>query len=202
MYNKTEVIKVNYYYYRKSRDAAWQILNDNEISGMPVSVLRICRNLGVNVVYHSLEENELGRSVMIAGTPYILLRKDMSTEMKRYVCAHEIGHILLEHFEEGKTFSYTVEDRKTGRENGAESFAMRLIAPACVLWGCKAETAADIEKLCGVENDYAVKRLKRMKQLYKRDKFFTSSSEQQVYQRFLPFINVYNEENKKLSAKP
>ncbi len=184
---------MRYYYYRKARDAAWQILKDMGTNKMPVSVLKICHELGITVAYNNCKDNQLGECLMIAGEPYILLRKNMSNKMKRFVCAHELGHILLEHFEAGDSFSYTSEDRKRGCESEAESFAMRLIAPACVLWGCNVDNAEEIGELCGIEIDYAEKRLRRMKQLYKRNRFLTSTLEKEVYGNFLPFINTYNE---------
>ena len=196
MYNNAGVIKVHYYYYRKSRDASWQILKDTKTDKMPVSVLKICRSLGITVLYHKLEEDQLGKCVMVADKPYILLREDISTRMKRFVCAHELGHILLEHFESDKTFDYKAVDRNRGCENGAEAFAMRLIATACVLWGCRAKTVQDIVELCGIEKEYAEKRLKRLKRLCKRNKFLTCTAEKEVYDGFMPFINEYTEKHK------
>lgn len=183
---------MHYHYYRQCRDAAWNILKDMCINTMPVSVLKICRELDITVAYGVLDFGELGRSVIYNEKPYILLRKDMSNELKRFVCAHELGHILLEHFQYGSSFSYMESDRKRGLENGAQLFAMRLVCPACVLWGCNAVSAMEIASICGVEIDYAEKRLCRMKKLYIRDKFLTSPLEREVYENFKPFINEYN----------
>ncbi len=182
---------MHYYYYKQCRDAAWGILRDTGTDTMPVSVLRICRKLGIDVVYGELDCGELGRSVIYNEKPYILLRKEMSNELKRFVCAHELGHILLEHFEYGVFFSYTENDRKRGLENSAQVFAMRLVCPACVLWGCEIHNYNDIAELCGVEDDYAKKRMQRMNELYKRDKFLHSPLERDVYEQFLPFIDKY-----------
>lgn len=183
---------MHYHYYRQCRDAAWRILRDTGIDTMPVSVLKICRKLGITVVYGELDCGELGRCIIYNDKPYIFLRKEMSNELKRLVCAHELGHILLEHFEYGIYFSYTESDRKSGFENGAQLFAMRLVCPACVLWGCNAVSAMEIASICGIESDYANKRLRRMIKLYQKDKFLTSILEKDVYANFKPFIDKYN----------
>lgn len=183
---------MHYHYYRQCRDAAWRILRDTKVCTMPVSVSRICYNIEIPIVYYELLEGELGRSVLIDDKPYILLRRDMSNEMKRFVCAHELGHILLGHFSSGAAHSYTENDRKRGFENGADMFAARLVCPACVLWGCNVQDHGELGKLCGIEGDYAKKRMQRMKELYKRDKFLHSPLEREVYDNFKAFIEEYN----------
>lgn len=183
---------MHYHYYKMSRDAAWQILRDSDICRMPVSVLKICRRIGVKVSYFDLEDDELGRIVMVNDTPHILLREDMSNETKRFVCAHELGHLLLNHFSEGTSYSFTVDQVRHGLENGAEQFAIRLLSPACVLWKCGITTVEEAAEFCGIEKELAAKRIRRMKQLYKRGKFLTSPLENEVYNKFLPFTEEYN----------
>lgn len=183
-----------YYYYKQCRDAAWRILLDTDVCTLPVSTLRICRRLDINVSYYDLREGELGRIVMLNEKPHILLRENMSNQMKRFVCAHELGHLMLEHFSHGTFLTYTEEDRRKGLENSASAFAMRIICPACVLWGCNARSTEDISRICGIEEDYARSRLRRMKQLYNREKFLTSSLEREVFDKFSPFIQKHNKD--------
>lgn len=67
-------------------------------------------------------------------------------------------------------------------------FAGRLVAPACVLWGCNARTPEQITKLCDISLDAARLRADRMRVLYKREKFLSSPLEKKVYQQFEAFI--------------
>lgn len=77
-------------------------------------------------------------------------------------------------------------------EQAANVFASRLLAPACVLWGCGAKTPEQIAALCGISHKAAQFRADRMEMLYKRNKFLSSPLEREVYRQFAAYI----EENK------
>ena len=111
-----------------------------------------------------------------------------STEIKRFVIAHELGHIFL-----GHSFVTVGFHSKTpvSIERAANQFAVRLLCPACVLCGLDVRTADEIVRLCGIPFEEAVKREKRMKDLRERDKFFTDPLESMVYKRFEDFIKNY-----------
>lgn len=183
---------MHYHYYKKSRDAAWQILIDSDIETMPVSVLKICRSLGIKVIYYDfLDENELGRVTFLNNIACIMIRRNLDNKMKRYVCAHELGHLILNHFSEGTSYSCSINDIKHGLESGAEQFAIRLLCPICILWKCNITTAEEASEVFGIEKFLAEKRVARLKLLKKRDKFLTSPLEIEVYNKFLPFIEKY-----------
>lgn len=72
----------------------------------------------------------------------------------------------------------------------ANMFAARLLAPACVLWGCGVRSAADIMRLCDISEQSAEYRWARMQELYKRGKFLTHPLERAVYEQFSDYIRA------------
>ena len=73
-------------------------------------------------------------------------------------------------------------------EMEANIFASRLLAPACVLWGCGVKTAEEIQQLCNISRQAAEYRMERMRILYARNKFLTSPLERRVYSQFEDYI--------------
>lgn len=73
-------------------------------------------------------------------------------------------------------------------EQAANVFASRLLAPACVLWGCGVRSADEIAELCKISHIAAEYRFTRLTELYERNKFLTSPLERKVYQQFSEFI--------------
>lgn len=73
-------------------------------------------------------------------------------------------------------------------EQAANVFASRLLAPACVLWGCGVQSAEDIEQLCDISRAAAEFRWTRMQELYRRQRFLTSPLERLVYDQFADYI--------------
>ena len=70
----------------------------------------------------------------------------------------------------------------------ADIFALRLLAPACVLHALRADTPGKIAALCGLPPRAAGLRAQRMALLNKRDAFFSHPLERQVIAQFQPFI--------------
>lgn len=67
-------------------------------------------------------------------------------------------------------------------------FAIRLLAPACVLWGINAVLPNEISKICNISMTSARIRAERLDLLVKRNKFLVSELEEQVYTQFDDFI--------------
>ena len=173
--------------YKKSRNTAWNVLIDNDICEMPVSLSKIARNNGIKIIKDSeakmLKEGESGMSIFENGKWYIVYNDGESAGRRRFTIAHELGHIFLRHELKGvhrRTFAKV----RPQEERDADSFAVRLLAPACVLWGLNIHTAEEIQKICGISRTAAECRAKRMEILYERNKFLTSSLERDVYENF------------------
>ena len=172
---------MSYNNYKNARDAAWQCLIDNKVSSLPLKLSIICYNNNINIVKHSdlkinskarLTENQRGKCVSVGGQFYIIIDDTDILSAQRYTIAHELGHLII----------------PTSDEYEAERFAIGILAPACVLWGCNIHSADDIAKMCNISRTSAKIRAARMDVLYKRNKFLISPLERQVFDNFSEFI--------------
>lgn len=177
---------MNYTEYNASREAVWEILIREGICELPIMVIQLCKKMGIIVKYDpNISQTADGYSQIIKGIPHIFLDPLAIPARKKFTAAHELGHILLNH---ANTMQRGYNLRGTSLEQEANVFASRLLAPACVLWGCGVQTKHDIVHLCQISESAAQLRMERMKILYQRDKFLTSPLEQQVYKQFYPYI--------------
>lgn len=182
----------SYKRYQNARDAAWKALIDFHVCELPVSLSRICKDLGIAILdnknANELQPGENGIAVMQKDKWYIIFDGTDIYGKQRFTIAHELGHILMGH--EMKNGYYTRRDNiaKPADETEADIFASRLLAPACVLWGINAQTAEQISEVCSISHTAAKIRAERMEVLRKRGKFLTSPLERQVYQQFESFI--------------
>lgn len=178
---------MDYKDYQNSRDAVWRLLIDMQIKELPVKVSKICRDLGIKIKTGILENNS-GLSVIIDGSPMILVNKNDIPARQRFTVAHELGHIILGHVGKYKLVNREPQADDNPIEQAANVFASRLIAPACVLWGLNCRTAEEISKVCDISITSAKFRMERMKLLYERDKFLSSPLEKQVFKQFSTYI--------------
>lgn len=179
--------------YTACRDAAWQCMLDFNLNTLPVKLLTATKAAGIRVVRNSyineLKPGEQGASIFARGQWYIVYDDSLSFEESRAVLAHELGHILLGHDYKYAARRFDTENRKLKSEREADMFAIRLLAPACVLHELGATDASQIAELCGIPMDMASMRSQRMKVLEARGQFYKSKLEQQVSQSFSDFIN-------------
>lgn len=182
---------MDYKDYQYSRDAAWRILIDCHVTKLPVRVLDICRRLDIQVRRTVPTEGSEGRSLILGGQPVILLAEGPSPERRRFTLAHELGHILLGHVDRVGVLNREPSPEDDPMEQAANVFASRLLAPACVLWGCGVSSAAEVAQLCGISQTAAAFRWERMQRLYRRNKFLASPLERTVYAQFRPYIETH-----------
>ncbi|MEA4816258.1 MAG: ImmA/IrrE family metallo-endopeptidase [Lachnospiraceae bacterium] len=148
----------------------------------------LCGNMGIDIKLYTSHNLDDGYSTIIDGKPTIYINSNAAISRQRFTAAHELGHILLGHVGEYQLINREPDPRDNPIETAANIFASRLLAPACVLWGCNAKTVEDIMKLCDISRKAAEYRIERMKDLYKINKFFTSNLEKQVYEQFKDYI--------------
>lgn len=155
---------------------------DYNISSLPIKLSIICHNHNIDIIKNSdldinskarLTQNQRGKCVSVDGRFYIITDDANILPAQRYTIAHELGHLII----------------PTSDEYEAERFAIGILAPACVLWGCNVHSADDIAKMCNISQASAKIRAERMEMLYKRNKFLTSPLERQVFDNFSEFIN-------------
>ncbi len=183
----------NYYgIYASCRDAAWRCLLDFDVHRLPVKLLSAAQRAGIRVMRNSdvseLRENESGASIYTCGRWIIVYDDTLPVSQSRMVLAHELGHILLGHEYKYLSYRFLSEDRKLKSEHEADLFAVRLLAPACVLHELGATSSEDIVELCDIPDDVARQRAQRMKVLEKRSKFYQSELEKRVVNNFSEFI--------------
>ncbi len=178
--------------YQNARDATWKLLIDQNIKKLPIQIGRICKTLGITIkLYVPADEND-GKSLIVENAPIIMVSSKIQLPRQRFTAAHELGHILLGHVGKYKLVNREPSQNDSPIEQAANVFASRLLAPACVLWGCGAKTSEQIAALCGISHKAAQFRADRMEVLYKRNKFLSSPLEREVYRQFAAYI----EENK------
>ena len=194
---------MNYENYKKSRNAAWEILLACGVERLPVDLNAIARHLGVRVYAYSrsrklLEDTglaEVAKQVsgltFYAGAQPVILYNDAETPQRiRFTIGHELGHIVLGHVRPGEHTSQNREPQPGDdpMEQAANRFAADLLAPACVLWGLDLHRAEDIAQVCKISIQAARFRAERMEILYQRNKFLLHPLERAVYQQFEPFL--------------
>lgn len=184
---------MDYKLYQRSRDLAWEILLREGVRELPVDVLALCRRLGVRVVWYdgTREGAGDGFSVIVDGVPHICIERGKSVQRTRFTVAHELGHILLGHVGVHTLVNREPSVKDNPVEQAANVFAARLLAPACVLWGCGVCSRAEIAALCGISDTAAGYRWARMQTLFERGKFCQSPVERRVYHSFSRFILNY-----------
>ena len=209
---------MDYADYRQSRDMTWRLLLKHDVTALPVRVGAICRAEGLTVIsYHDADplirqygltehaaENDgftLGKIIFYDNTRCTL-------ERQRFTIAHELGHIMLHH--SGRLKNREPADGDAAVEQAANVFASRLLAPACVLWGCGVHTPEQIAALCSISLPAARFRAARMAELYDREQdflmtrgrscflltrgrscFLLSPLERQVYAAFADYIAAH-----------
>lgn len=179
---------MNYKDYQNSRDAVWRLLIGLKIRELPIRPVAMCRALGIAVKYYSPEDGNDGMSFFNNGVPTILLSNTVPLSRQRFTVAHELGHIMLGHIGRYALVNREPSVKDNPVEQEANVFASRLLAPACVLWGCNARTAEEVAALCDISLQAARFRAERMAVLYQRGKFLASPLEREVYRQFGDYI--------------
>ncbi len=197
----------NYYgIYTSCRDAAWRCHLDFQICRMPVKLTPIAKQAGIRVHRNStvneLRRYELGASIFADGSWHIVYDDRLSSEETRMVLAHELGHIFLGHEYKYAEHRFAGGSKKLLSESEADMFAVRLLAPACVLHELGQLDAHSIKKICEIPYRVAAERAKRMDVLEKRGLYYRSELEREVLKRFSNFIYTCRKNPSLLNTVP
>ena len=178
--------------YAACRDAAWRCHLDFGISRLPVRLKAITTSAGIRIVRNSdaeeLRDGERGASICVNNIWTLIYDDSLPSSESRMVVAHELGHILLGHDYKYAGCRFPESDKKQKSEREADMFAVRLLAPACILHEIGVMSAAGIAELCDIPAPAAAARARRMGELEKRSKFYQSALEAEVAARFSAFI--------------
>lgn len=179
---------MHYTDYQNARDAAWKLLIDLNIKELPIRPGAICKTLGIPIWLYTPADGDDGVSFIEKSKPVIMVSRNIPLARQRFTAAHELGHVLLDHVGRYKLVNREPRPDDNPVEHAANVFASRLLAPACILWGCGAKTPEQIATLCDISYQAARFRAERMKLLYERNKFLISPLERKVYRQFADYI--------------
>lgn len=139
---------MDYKNYQQARDMSWRMLIKCNIMSVPVQVVHVCKQNGWSVytyraMHDYLQKTGLlqysqttdGFTLRMHGNYAIFVDDTMSSERQRFTIAHEIGHIVCGHLQDGGRTVICREPAATDspQERQANIFASRFLAPACVL---------------------------------------------------------------------
>ena len=193
--------------YKKSRDAAWQILIKNHTSSLPISVHKLCQSEHIRLFTYregrkiieklSLEENTIGNDAFsLARTIFYDDTKPLARQ--RFSIAHEIGHIFLHESTTATVMNREMTSNDNPMETEANIFASRLLAPICVIHYLNLDSPQEIAESCNISITAATIRYERLCIIRKRDEkmraahgygcFLLSPLERQVYKNFKRYI--------------
>lgn len=196
--------------YKNSRDAAWQILINNKVSSLPVSVEKICRNEKIKLFTYGEGENIIKKlnlsdntvSNDAFGIGRVIFYDDTKPKTRqRFSIAHEIGHIVLHlHNQIGPTvLNREISCDDNPLESEANIFASRILAPLCVLHYLNVSSAEEISEICNISLIAAQIRYQRLCEIRNRDLemkkikgygcFLLSPLECAVYNNFKAYIS-------------
>lgn len=203
--------------YQAARDAAWRTLIRFDISSLPVDVEKIAGELRIDiqpwpdktqtpVLFALLPENAAAASLRIDGVWRIFTKPNLPYSRYRFAVAHELGHLILQHktvklkngvytFDGLENAGDILPEAEKESDTDADMFAIRLLAPACVLHSLHIASHRDIAFLCGLPENAAQMRSDRMALLNGRNAYYTNPLEKRVQQLFWPFIRKKQAEN-------
>ena len=193
--------------YKRSRDAAWQVLIKNQISSLPVSVYKICATEGVRIFTYTegadfIERLKIG-GAKLGNDAFSIQRMIFYDDTRpitrqRFSVAHELGHILLHPQTEATVYNREISPSDDPHETEANIFASRVLAPICVLHYLNLNTPEEISEVCKISLIAAQIRFERLQILRQRDAemrkgtgmgcFLLSRYEREVYSNFKTYI--------------
>ena len=180
--------------YSKIKCLVEKFIIDNKISVLPIDVIDIAtRNNWVVVPYSNISESILdiyeeimytdwGFTVYYNGKYFIFYNNSIKIGSQRFTIAHEIGHIVLDHFECSDT---------TTREIEANDFAAKLLMPLDIINGCKISSNEELASLCGVSLSAASYGLKRLEKNRNRKSKLNNVRNEIIQKQFKNFIKKY-----------
>ena len=169
-----------------------QALIDNNVSSLPVDVVRVINDSGITLLRDSevkaLRAGEAGASLYDGHEWDIIYDDSLPLSRKRFTVAHELGHILLRHMLVAAFHVREIAGELPPTETEANIFASRFLAPSCVLWALGLHSPAGIMSVCGMPRNPAEIRAARMAELYRGGRFLSSPLELRVYEQFRGYI--------------
>lgn len=118
----TDIAEPRYKFAQSKANEIWEKFMDKNI---PVKLNDIVKDMAISVKEDDLTMDGVARMDK-SGIAFILYKKAMSDERKRFTVAHELGHIILEHITFGGDSSQL---SSKSQEQEANQFAGSLLIP-------------------------------------------------------------------------
>ena len=177
--------------YAKINEVSTQFILDNKINKLPVDVISIANKNSWSIIpyskmrkdiksiYEEIIYTDWGFTLSHNNRYFIFYNDNIKIGSQRFTIAHEIGHIVLEHFADSDAEIREVE---------ANWFAANLLMPINVLKCCRVSSPSEISTLCGVGYTSASKIVSRL-----NDKLTNNIN---VNKQFYRFIKEYLNKNR------
>ena len=187
--------------YFKIRNAAWQFLIESEISFLPVDPKKELEKRGITTLSFAETRDKLAPlmdeeyydgscdsfTIFIDGKAMVVYNEELSIAELNFALAHELGHIVLQHYQNNGSVA----------DSEADAFAIRALSPICVLDACKVENGEEVAALCEIPQPLAATRYKRLEALRSRGKILSTPLERKAFSSFEPFVKGYLDYYKK-----
>ncbi len=170
---------------------AKDFLIQNKISVLPVDVVTVARqnnwvvipysqlNETISQIYEEIIYTDWGFTIYYNNQYMILYDDTIKIGAQRFTIAHEIGHIILNHF--------VCNDMPT-REIEANLFAAQILMPLNVLTKCNISTIEELQSICGVTYSAAKYRYNK----YISRIILKDVKNKRINKQFQSFIDEYN----------
>lgn len=182
--------------YKIARNKSWEALIAAHITSLPVKLSDIAKHYDIRITSYTsagIDHNEGdGYCIKFNGRSIVFFNDSKPMHRVRFTIAHELGHCLLNHMQEGSMtprHNNEVDDYKDPREVQANVFARDVLMPATVLHSLNVKSAEDISILCNVSMQSAEIRFRRLQELKTRGMFNKHPLERQVFEQFKKYIN-------------
>ena len=154
---------------------AWKFLIDSGVVSYPLDLVQVIRNNGWEVKSYQklgIAPPQASEVIFTRSNIIILFDERIQRRQLRFYIAHEIGHIVLKH--------YNFEDYKI-YERETKMFARRVLMPITLIHNLGLHTVKQIVEKCDVTYSEAEWRLNRyFETLKQRNKFDTHPLEMQL----------------------
>ncbi len=167
-----------------AREVAQLSLLSCNVRKLPVDITQICEHYGIATEPQTPNDELLGVSFIYKGLPVIFANKKEPASRYRFICAHEMGHILLGHV---GAWQYSDDNRNMphkSREREAMNYAAELLMPECVLIALGITGVSEIMSSCNVNYPTAFRTAKSIERRIKREDSLTDIEQSLIRQFF------------------
>lgn len=185
--------------YIKIKEFANEFIIKQKICILPVDVVSVVNNCKWILIPYSKATQEIkdfydeimytdwGFTIEYHGQCFIFYDDSIKLSSQRFTIAHEIGHIVLNHF---------ISSNATTREKEANLFATKLLMPLNILYNCNVKSKKELETLCGVSYTAASNRFEKLEKLRFNKRQKIKTKEKQIEKQFHEFVENYKKRQK------